>query len=415
MQVKPIKIVILYLLFNLTWILFGSALITLLTFIFPFGRETLEIIKDVFLVLVTAVLLYVAINSQQQLLLDSIKQYRNLFYSNPTPMWIYDRNTLKFLDVNNAAIVVYGYSKEEFKTMTILDIRKEEDHEKIIESIHKIADTVNISGNWEHFKKDGAKLTAYISSHKTIFDNKECVMVMAQDVTTQLEQERQLKLLFSTERALKEELERNIQLIEQSLEEKQRLAEVIDRIYNMVMITDTLGRIIWVNQAFVNFTGYTLAEVVGQTSAFLQGRKTDPEMQAKIMEAMRQNDFSVFEILNYTKAGKEYWVELTISAIYNEEGQVIRYIAVQNIITERKLSEDKIKRQYKLLKRLAWTNSHAIRKPVASLLSLVSLSEDTATLQEMKEINGHIGVCSKELDVLTRDIGKVMGSIDLPH
>lgn len=412
---QPIKIVILYLLFSLTWVLFGNAIIALLTFIFPYGKETLEIIKGVLFILVTASLLFVAIKRQQQLLQNSEKQYRNLFYSNPTPIWIYDRSTLKFLDVNNAAIQIYGYSKEEFKKMTILDIRKEEDHEKIIEAVRKITDTMNLSGNWEHFKKNGDKLMVFISSHKTIFDKKDCVMVMAQDVTTQLEQEQQLKLLFSTERALKEELERNIQLIERSLEEKQRLAEVIDRIYNMVMITDTVGRIIWINQAFVNFTGYTLAEVAGKTSAFLQGEKTDPDTQAKIMEAVRHNDFSVFEILNYTKEGKEYWVELTISAVYNEEGEVIRYISVQNIITGRKLIEGEIRRQNKLLKKLAWTNSHAIRKPVTSLLSLVSLSEDAASLQEMKEINGLIGICSKELDILTRDIGKVMGGIDLPN
>ena len=55
------------------------------------------------------------------------EQYRLLFESNPHPMWVFDRETMRFLAVNDAAVEQYGYSKEEFLSMTLAQIRSPED------------------------------------------------------------------------------------------------------------------------------------------------------------------------------------------------------------------------------------------------------------------------------------------------
>jgi PAS domain S-box-containing protein len=60
------------------------------------------------------------------------ERYRLLFDDNPQPMWLFDAETLAFLEVNNAAIENYGYSREEFLQMTILDIRPQEDVVRLI-------------------------------------------------------------------------------------------------------------------------------------------------------------------------------------------------------------------------------------------------------------------------------------------
>src|SRR5690606_2913507 len=99
-------------------------------------------------------------------------------------------------------------------------------------------------------------------SHQTTFHNRHAVLVMAQDVTLQLQQEEKLQMLYAAEKELKEELERNIELIEHSLKEKQKFAEIVDRIHNMVIITDADGGILWVNEAFINITGYSFEEAV---------------------------------------------------------------------------------------------------------------------------------------------------------
>ena len=405
--VKPIRIVMFYLIFSLCWILIGESVVDILTDVTGAGREVMEVSKGVLFVGFTAALLYMALKKQQKELLTSEKQYRDLFHSNPLPMWIYDSNNLHFLEVNDAAIQNYGYSREEFKEMTILDVSKRKD-QLINSDIHVALEERNYSGYFQHHKKNGDQIIALIHSHQINFDNREAVVDMGQDVTNQLEQDKLLKLMYATEKELKEELEENILLMERSLEEKQRMAEVVERICNLVVIIDASYKMTWVNQAFINFTGYSLEEVVGNSIDILHGPKTDIETLGKIREVLKQEQFYVFEVLNYTKAGEEYWVEVSISAIYKEDNELVRYISVQNVITERKASEEKIKQQNMVLKKLAWNNSHAFRKPVASILSLVELSKEVTKLEELKEIHNHIAVCSKELDDLTKEIGTVL-------
>lgn len=81
--------------------------------------------------------------------------YENLFSNNSQPMWIYDLETLRFLDVNSAATEHYGFSKEEFLSMTLLDIRPKEDAELLLRDVENTMNTYNNAGIWRHIKKTG--------------------------------------------------------------------------------------------------------------------------------------------------------------------------------------------------------------------------------------------------------------------
>ena len=409
---KPYRIVILYLLISLTWILLSDRLVQFLASVTGVQDLMLQTFKGTFFVLVTAGLLYLAIKKQQKALVDFGEQYKSLFYSNPNPFWIYDYNTLRFLEVNEAAIRTYGYTQDEFKKMTILDIRPEEDHQRVREFISRISDKSFLSGNWTHFGKNGNAFTVSVMAHKLKFNNRDCVVVIAQDVTLKLQQEEKLKMLYKVERELREELEKNMMLVKQSSDSNQRLAEVVDRINNMVVISDPAGIIMWVNQAFLDFTGYSFNEVRGRDCSFLHGPNTDPEIRMRMVESISNTNFSRFEIINYTKSGKEYWVELNISAIYNDENQAVRFISIQNIITERKLREKKIREQNEILRKHSWTNSHAIRKPLASILSLLFLSREMKEIGEIKEVHSLIETCAVELDEIIKGVGKEINDFE---
>ncbi len=124
-------------------------------------------------------------------------RYRLLFESNPHPMWVYDLESLAFLAVNDAAVIHYGYSREEFFAMTIKDIRPVEDIPRLLDSISRVSPGFGQSGYWLHRKKDGMVIDVEITSHTLSFDGKAAKLVLANDVTERLRAETALLTQFS--------------------------------------------------------------------------------------------------------------------------------------------------------------------------------------------------------------------------
>ncbi len=122
-------------------------------------------------------------------------------------------------------------------------------------------------------------------------------------------------------------------------EEQKRLSLVADNTDNSVIITDANGLIEYVNTGFEKMTGYTLAEIKGKKpGSFLQGPETNQETKKKISQLLKEQKPIYEEILNYTKAGNTYWVSLAINPVWDENGQLSNYIAVQADITHTKKS-----------------------------------------------------------------------------
>ncbi|MGC2237035.1 MAG: response regulator [Pyrinomonadaceae bacterium] len=124
---------------------------------------------------------------------ESEERYRILFDNNPIPMWVYDAETLEFLAVNKAAIFHYGYSKEEFLSMTILDIRPPEDVPAVMENLSNLQKGFDITDIWKHRIKDGSIIEVEISSHDLIFDGKRSRLVLANDITERRRAEEALR------------------------------------------------------------------------------------------------------------------------------------------------------------------------------------------------------------------------------
>ena len=118
----------------------------------------------------------------EEKVVDSERNYRSLFEGHPQPMWLYDVQTLAFLRVNDAAVVRYGYSREEFLAMTVKDIRPAEDVPKFLElAVH--LPPFDKSGPWTHLMKDGSTLEVLITSHAVSFGEREARFVLAENLT----------------------------------------------------------------------------------------------------------------------------------------------------------------------------------------------------------------------------------------
>ncbi|HXD30230.1 MAG TPA: ATP-binding protein [Pyrinomonadaceae bacterium] len=131
----------------------------------------------------------------EEALRDSEGRYRLLFESNPFPMWVFDNESLRFLAVNEASVLHYGYSTDEFLSMTIKDIRPPEDIPVLLEFMTTSPQAPDESTAWRHRKKDGAVIEVEITSSPLSFAGRPAKLVLAIDVTERKKAENSLKEL----------------------------------------------------------------------------------------------------------------------------------------------------------------------------------------------------------------------------
>ncbi len=124
---------------------------------------------------------------------DGDAPFRYLFDQNPTPMWVYELGSLAFLEVNQAAIQSYGYTRAEFLGMRITDIRPPEDVPKLLDLTANRPPGLRYVGKWRHRIKSGVQIEVDISSSTIEFGGRRAVLVVARDITQQVQIEAKLR------------------------------------------------------------------------------------------------------------------------------------------------------------------------------------------------------------------------------
>ncbi|MFH0729595.1 MAG: PAS domain S-box protein [Pseudomonadota bacterium] len=265
--------------------------------------------------------------------------YRMLFNYNPHPMWVHDIETLAFLDVNAAAVRKYGYSRDEFLTMSIADIRPKEDMPRLAKSLAAETEGLNMAGQWRHCLKDGRQIDVEIVFHNLSFKGRRARLVLANDITERRE----------AEKALRES------------EERYR------RIYNetpiMLHSVDPEGRLERVNDYWLEILGYDRADVIGHpwvdfltpASRRYAAREVFPTLVSQGM--VRDVPYEV-----QCKGGGLRHVLLSASAERDSKGQLIRSRAALKDITDRKLAEYRIAHLNRVLRAIRDVNQLIVRE-----------------------------------------------------
>ena len=248
---------------------------------------------------------------------DSEQRYRELYESNPMPMYIYDQQTLRFLSVNKAAESAYGYSRDEFLRMTLADIRRPEDALRMqlaVERARLAPASYLRSGEWLHLRRDGTTFWVDISGHAFDYQGRPARIIMAQDISDRRQAEDRLRLI----------------------------ASVFDASQEGICITDAHGRYISVNPAFTRITGYTLDELIGRTPGVHHSGKHDKHFYDAMWDQLREEGRWQGEIWNRRKTGELYPEWLTISAIKDQQGLVRQFLGICTETSARKAAEERI-------------------------------------------------------------------------
>lgn len=148
----------------------------------------------------------------EEAILASEARYRSLFFNNPMSIYIWDIDTLEVLEVNDTAQKEYGYSRDEFLSKNMKDLRKKENVEKyllFVEEFKKTGQDTIMQGVWKHLRKDGEEMTMEIYSQKIFFKERTAVLALANNIDekvrleSKLEEEREAKQKEITEAVIR--------------------------------------------------------------------------------------------------------------------------------------------------------------------------------------------------------------------
>ena len=222
-----------------------------------------------------------------------------------------------------------------------------------------------------------------------------------------------------------------IQDVTKQKEEEQRLKlleTVITQTKDAVIITEsekqskTIPKIVFVNPAFTEMTGYKSSEVIGKTPIVFMGRKSVKNDIGNLSKALKGREEFKFETLNHTKSGEEYWVNFSMIPITNQEGEHSHWISIQRDITEEKKQEKEkeqlireLTQNNKDLKQFSYITSHNLRAPLSNLTGLLNLMHEIPVENdELREIINGFSTSTNLLNETINDLVKVVIIKDNP-
>ncbi len=249
----------------------------------------------------------------------SEEKYRYMFANNPQPMFIYDLETLAFLEINNPALRTYGFTKKEFLSMNLKDIHPAEDIDALLKDVELARRADNLGSERRHLKKNGEIINVEIISSTVLFNNRKARHVMVTDI--------------SKRRKAEEALRNNETL----------LHTLVQTIPDLVWLKDRDGVYLACNPVFERLYGAKEADIVGKTDYDFVDKEMAEHFREHDRKAMEKGKpTSNEEWLTFADDGHKIFSETVKTPMYDKTGELNGVLGIGRDLTERLKAEESL-------------------------------------------------------------------------
>ena len=298
--------------------------------------------------------------STQDRLHESLEEYRDLINGMNETVWMIHTDG-RVLDVNNTAVRLLGYTREQLINKGLHGIDKHLSVEMIRDKIREMQNgQIQMFNTW-HISQTGQEIPVEISFSFIRYQGEKVVLCVARDLSDRIKAEDNLRLLSRSE--------------EQS--------------HASNIITDSDGKIEYVNPIIKKITGYTADELKGHTPRFFKSGKQTEAFYKDLWNTILSGKEWYGEMINKKKNGELYWEDLSISPIFNNEGEITHFVSVREDITEKKkmiedlqLAKQKAEESDRLKSAFLANVSHEIRTPMNGILGFTDILREPGVSKE---------------------------------
>ena len=297
--------------------------------------------------------------------------YRLLFDGSPLPMMLFEERSFRILDVNEAAIRLYGWSREEFVALTVLDIRPPDAIARFRGTLQHPADGTPFPGRYRHWKRDGTIFDVEVAAHRLLMDGEPLRLAMVTDVTERV----------AAERAL--------------LEAYEAVRTLVDHSPLAIVAVDRECRITMWNPAAERIFGYRADEILGHPLPLIPPDRPEEREHLTRLFAEGAPGRINFATRRLRKDGTLVDVLLSTATITGADGMPTSSIGFMSDMTEQRRLELQFQQTQKMeaIGRLAGGVAHDFNNLLqviitSSELALADAPEGTTLRTDLEEIRG---------------------------
>lgn len=260
---------------------------------------------------------------------DSERRYRMLFENNPQPMWTFNIDALRFLDVNEAAILHYGYTRDEFLSMTLLELRpSEDDAVALLRDVRSNNEIRRNDGIWRHRRKDGSVIDVQITAVPIEVNGAPAKFVLATDITSRLKAETALR------------------------RSEERYRVIVETAPEAIVTIDENSKVLFATQPLRQIFGYEPEEIIGEAVTMLMPEHLRSAHLAGFSRYLQTNkrsrSWNLLQVPGLHKNGSEISLELSFGEYQDETGRV--FTGVIRDVSERRQALEHLHQAQNLIK-----------------------------------------------------------------